>query len=104
MSFIKLTEDEFDSQFSPVENIEQDQGVYQFDAYNEKDSGFLQFIAINYPPHVWTRIDDDDGHLYINNGWHIVNRIDYIVTEVPWRIHYDYEVLDYLPHHSSLSS
>ncbi len=104
MSFIKLTEDEFDSQFLPVENIKQGQGVYQFDAYDEKDSGFLQFIAINYPAYVWTRIDGDDGRLYTINGWHIVNRIDYIVTEIPWRKHHDYEVLDYLPYHSSLSS
>lgn len=83
MSFIKLTEDEFDSQFSPVENIEQGRGVYLIDAYDENDSGFLQFIAFNYPAHVWTRIDGDDGRLYIINGWHIVNRIDYIVTEIP---------------------
>ena len=45
MGFIKLTEDEFEAQFKPVENLEQGQGVYQFDAYNAKDSGFLQFMA-----------------------------------------------------------
>ena len=36
MSFIKLTEDEFEAKFKPVENLEQDQGTYQFDAYDEK--------------------------------------------------------------------
>ena len=80
MSFIQLTEDEFETQFKPVENSEQGQGVYQFDAYDEKDCGFLQFMAINYPTHVWTRIDGDEGCLYNLNGWHIVKRIDYIVT------------------------
>ena len=98
MSFIKLTEDEFEEQFRPVENLEQGQGIYQFDAYDAKDSGFLQFIAINYPAHVWTRIDGDDGRVYNINGWHIVNRIDYVVTEVPWLEHHDYEVLDYMPY------
>lgn len=97
MSFFKLTDDEFEEQFKPVENIEQSQGVYQFDAYDIKDSGFLKFMAINYPAHVWTRIDGDDGCVYNINGWHIVNSIDYLVTEVPWQEHNDYEVLDYRP-------
>ncbi len=99
MSLIKLTEDEFDSQFSPVENIEQGQGVYQFDAYDEKDKGFLKFIAEHYPAHIWTRIDGNNGCIYNINGWHIVNRIDYIITEVPWLEDNDYEVLDYEPRH-----
>ena len=98
MSFIKLTEEEFEMQFRPVENIEQGLGIYQFDAYDEKDAGFLQFMATSYPAHVWTRIDGDDGCLYNINGWHIVNRVDYIVTEVPWLEHHDYEVLDYMPY------
>ena len=98
MSFIQLTEDEFETQFKPVENSEQGQGVYQ-DAYDEfKDSGFFQFMATSYPAHIWTRIDGDDGCLDNINGWHIVNYVDYIVTEVPWLEHHDYEVLDYIPY------
>jgi len=98
MSLIKLTDDEFDAQFKPVENLAQGQGVYQFDAYDAKDSGFLQFMAINHPTHVWTRIDGEDGCIYNISGWHIVNRIDYVITEVPWSDCHDYEVLDYMPH------
>jgi hypothetical protein len=98
MSLIQLSEDEFETQFMPVENLEQGQGVYQFDAYDAKDSGFLQFMAINHPTHVWTRIDGDDGCLYNINGWHIVNRIDYIVTEVPWLKNHDYEVQYFTPY------
>jgi len=97
MSFIKLTEDEFDKQFKPVENFEQSQGIFQFDACNEKDNNFLQFMLKKYPAHIWTRIDGDDGCLYNINGWHIVNRIDYIITEVPWLKQHSYEALDYNP-------
>ena len=99
MSFILLTEDEFDTQFKPVENIEQGQGIYQFNAYDAKDKAFLQYMAINYPAHIWTRIDGDDGSIYNINGWHIVNRIDYIITEVPWLKNHDYEVRYYAPYH-----
>ena len=98
MSLIKLTDDEFETQFKPVENVAQGQGVYQFDAYDEKDSGFLQFMAINHPAHVWTRIDGEDGCIYNINGWHIVDRIDYVITEVPWLYENEYEVLDYMPY------
>lgn len=98
MSFIKLTEDEFYAQFKPVENTEHGEGIYQFDAYDAKDSAFLQFIAINYPTHIWTRIDGDDGCIYNINGWHIVNRIDYLITEIPWLENHNYEIQDYMPY------
>lgn len=97
MPFIQLTEDEFEDQFKPVENIDQGKGSYQFDAYDSTDKGFLQFMATNHPNHVWTRIDGDDGCINIINGWHIVDRIDYIVTEVQWLDNHDYEALDYMP-------
>ena len=99
MSFIQLTDDEFEEQFKPVENLDQGEGTYQFDAYDSTDNGFLQFMAINYPNHVWTRIDGEDGCIYNINGWHIVDRIDYVITEVPWLDNHDYEALDYAPIH-----
>ncbi len=49
MSFIKLTEDEFEVQFKPVENLEQGQGVYQFDAYDEKDNTAVPLIFTAEP-------------------------------------------------------
>jgi hypothetical protein len=35
------------------------------------------------PHRVWT-IVDCDGHLYVNPGYRFVNRIDYVLCEVPW--------------------
>ena len=97
MSLIRLSEEEFESMFKPVENTDMDSGCYQFDNYDTKDKGFLQFMALHYPNHVWTRIDGDDGCIYSINGWHIVNRIDYVITEIPWLEANDYEVLEYAP-------
>ena len=98
MNLIKLTYDEFEDQFKPVENLNADHGDSQFDIDNENDSNFLKFMSNNYPFHVWTRIDGDDGYVYNINGLHIVNRIDYVITEVPWQEDHDYEILDYLPY------
>jgi len=56
----------------------------------------VDFCAKVCPMHVWTRVDGDDGNIYITNGWHFVNRIDYIITLSPWKEFYDYEILDFL--------
>ena len=35
------------------------------------------------PRHVWT-IVDCDGKLYVSPGFHFVNRLDYVLCDVPW--------------------
>jgi hypothetical protein len=97
MSFIKLTEDAFCKNFRPIENNGQGHGYYYFEAENPIDKSFLQFIAQHYPNHIWTRVDADDNCIYNINGWHIVDRIDYLVTGIPWVSGNEYEVLDYSP-------
>jgi len=33
---------------------------------------------------IWTIIDGEDGRVYTVAGMHVVNRIGYIITAVPW--------------------
>jgi len=33
---------------------------------------------------VWTIVDGEDGGMYAIAGFHIVNKVSYVVTEVPW--------------------
>jgi hypothetical protein len=40
---------------------------------------------------VWTWVDTDDGSVIIE-GYHIVDRIGYFITKVPWVDGLDYEV------------
>jgi len=98
MAFIKLTEDAFFENFKPLENLEQGHGNYYFETENEIDRVFLQFMAQRYPRHIWTRIDGADGCIYNINGWHIVDKIDFLITEVPWVKNHEYEILDYSPY------
>lgn len=37
-------------------------------------------IAYRY---IWTRVDTD-GELYLLNGVHTVNKLDYCITTIPW--------------------
>lgn len=34
------------------------------------------------PNKVWTLVDGDNGHIYVTEGFHFVNRIGYFITEV----------------------
>lgn len=33
---------------------------------------------------VWTVVDTDDGHWIAQPGFHIVNKLGYVVTQKPW--------------------
>lgn len=44
--------------------------------------GYVLATADLEPDRVWTLVDGDDG-TYIINGYHLVNRIAYFITEVP---------------------
>lgn len=35
--------------------------------------------------HVWTVVDGDDGGMYALAGFHVVNRVGYLLTERPWQ-------------------
>jgi hypothetical protein len=36
------------------------------------------------PNKIWTLVDGEDGETIIINGWAMVNRIGYFITEVPY--------------------
>jgi hypothetical protein len=50
-----------------------------FETYGDE----VEFVKSQSPDKIWMYGDGDDGGSYIWNGWHIVNRIGYFVTEVP---------------------
>jgi hypothetical protein len=57
---------------------ESDNGL-MFETYGDE----VEFVKSQSPENIWMYGDGDDGGSYIWNGWHIVNRIGYFVTEVP---------------------
>jgi hypothetical protein len=41
--------------------------------------------TLQHPPErVWTLLDGEDGGIWASPGYHIVNKIGYVVTEKPW--------------------
>lgn len=59
----------------------------------ETFGGELLLVQQTDPRHVWTLIAGDDNNCYIVNGYHHVNRINYIITENPFEGDF-LEVLD----------
>jgi hypothetical protein len=55
-------------------------GTDKFETYGEE----LDFVRAQDPRCIWTLVDGDDGNLYIVDGYHLVNRINYFITEVPF--------------------
>ena len=70
--------DAWEAKYRPIKNHFTDDE--KFETYGEE----LDFVCASDPRCIWTLIDGDDGNLYITNGYHLVNRINYFVTEVPF--------------------
>jgi hypothetical protein len=82
----KISFDEWLETFKPVHN--------HFDRYAsfQDDSGLgimfetfgieLDFVRSRDPLKVWTYMDSEDGGTVIVDGYHLVNRIGYFITEV----------------------
>jgi hypothetical protein len=73
--------DAWETTFKPETN--HFNGSDKFETYGEE----LDYVRSVYdvdPRRVWTLVDGDDGNLYIVDGFHLVNRINYFVTKVPF--------------------
>jgi len=86
-NLIQLTEDEWFEQFKPIPNhidnnasFNDDEQGYMFETYGEE----LEFVKAQEPNRIWTYFDGDDGGTYISDGYHVVNRIGYFVTALPY--------------------
>jgi len=64
---------------------------HMFETYGE-ELGYVLAIADLEPNRVWTLVDGEDG-IYVTNGYHLVNRIGYLITAIPFEGEF-LEVLD----------
>jgi hypothetical protein len=81
-NFIEMDFDEWCETYKPIpNNIVEDSSFdgTMFETYGAE----YEFVKKADPAYIWMYGDGDDGGTYIWNGWHIVNRIGYFITEVP---------------------
>jgi hypothetical protein len=87
--FIELSEDVFDETYPLLRNHLNPNASWGdgegsgclFETYGEE----LDFVRKQDPRTIWTLLDGDDGDLYLASGYHLVNRIGYLVSSVPVR-------------------
>lgn len=75
-----ITEDEFDAEFKPIESPGQQAGSHLWERH-EIDAAMKAGTITE--KQVWTFVDDGEGGYGILPGFHMVNKIEYMVTEVP---------------------
>lgn len=71
----------FEKKFIPIEHENTATGnPILLETYGEE----LSTVQNTDYKHVWTVVEGDTGDLYIIAGYHLVNRLNYIVTTNPW--------------------
>lgn len=86
---IELTEDAFDAQYPLIRNHINPYASWAFG--DEPNSGCLfetygkelEFVRQQNPRTIWTLIDGDDSDQYVVSGYHLVNRIGYLISKAP---------------------
>ena len=87
---VGLTIDLWETTFKPIENTFDANASFDcimFETYGEE----LEFVRSQPYENIWTYVDSDGGTSIIN-GYHLVNRIGYFVTEKQHDKSLDYEV------------
>jgi hypothetical protein len=83
-TFIELSQDEFDAAYPLRVNHLNPQASWAFDdgagCLFETYGDELVFVCQQDPSTVWTLIDGDQGDQYLVSGFHIVNRIGYLIS------------------------
>jgi hypothetical protein len=81
-NFIEMAEDEWFDTYKPIKNhidVTSSFDGHMFETYGDE----VEFVKAQDENRIWMYGDGDDGGSYIWNGWHIVNRIGYFITDVP---------------------
>jgi len=77
---LNLTDDQFIARYKPETD---EHGNY----YRQRDwtvpEDQVEIEKATKEHRIWTAGDDDNGNFCISSGWHFVNRLYYIITEIP---------------------
>jgi hypothetical protein len=79
---MEITLEEWDKTYKPINNHLDEHASFggaMFETFGEE----LDFVRSHLDKFIWTYIDGEDDATYIVEGYHLVNRIGYFITEVP---------------------
>lgn len=79
------TIEQWETEYQPVNNTGDEYASWNgqmFETYGDDNEAVLS-VSTREPRRVWTLVDTDDG-LVMTNGYLLVNRVGYFVTEKEW--------------------
>jgi hypothetical protein len=79
-----ISEAEFEETYKPIQNTFRKHASWNgcmLEPYGEELLHVLNVLKTE-PGRVWTVVECD-GHLTVGSGYHLVNRMGYVITEVP---------------------
>jgi hypothetical protein len=92
---IELTEEQWFDTYKPIPNhldenasFNDGDNGYMFETYGDE----LEFVKAQDSNRIWTYSDGDNGGTYISDGYHVVNRIGYFITTVPYNDSQYYQI------------
>jgi hypothetical protein len=83
---IFMTFEEWEERYQPVANILNQDAPFEglmFETYGA-EFGMIWAVAEARPNSVWTIVEGDNGHRFLSAGYHLVNRVGYLLTVNPW--------------------
>ena len=96
--FIEMDWNDWVEEYKPIsKSVRQpDRFSWESDDYSLETYGLevecVRFMLCFFTDHVWTYTDDgEDG--FISNGYHLVNRLNYYITEKPALPNVEYEII-----------
>jgi hypothetical protein len=78
----------WERKYQPMQNHIDASAYDKFETYGE-ELDYVLSIANTEPARVWTLVEGDDSNLYITSGYHLVNRLNYFITEKPCENEYE---------------
>jgi len=90
MAYFKLDYFDWQSKYKPIRAENDDTCDRLFETYGDE----LKTVLSTPLDRVWTLLDNDAGDSVIVNGYHIVNRQGYFITEEPFNIDDEIEIDD----------
>jgi len=80
-----VTWEQFIETYKPIENTFEANAPldgYMLEIYGA-ELDYVRAAFVNDPATVWTYVDGDSEYPIVTSGFHFVNRIGYVVTELP---------------------
>lgn len=76
-----MTYEQWEEKYKPITNqiVSAPIDGYMFETYGEE----FEYVQEQSTYRLWTVVEGEE-HMWLSMGFHVVNRLGYILTEVPW--------------------